>query len=109
MDINTLYTPPVSSTSSAGQIAKQGLDAGFEKLTQQSSDIARSIIAPDIEANNPTTFDYSVLEQPTLSSLEDSLVNMHLNKTQMLSLIKVLEVENELFDDALGRIFDTKA
>jgi len=109
MDIKTLNYPNYPLSSSAGQIAEQGLDAGFKRLTQQSSDIAQSIITPDINENGPTTFDYSALEQPTQSSLEDSLVNMHLNKTQMQSLIKVLEVEKQLFEDALGRIFDTKA
>ena len=94
-------------------IAQNGLNQGANRLGQISHEIASSIkhSQPTAAATETPAINASLLDEMNArpaSSLEDNLVNLHLTKHQMLSLTKVLEVENQLFDDALGRIFDTK-
>ncbi len=89
-------------------IAQQGIQQGFQQLSKQSSDIAQSIIPPEPESSQPVGFNFDALNEFPSESLENSLVNMQRTKFQIQSLAKVIEVEKQLFDDSLGRIFDTK-
>lgn len=99
----------ISNTLSAASIAKQGINQGFDRLAQHSHDIATSLVDHQAKETNPSPeINYEALNQYSKNSLETSIVNMQRTKVQIQSLAKVLEVENKLFEDSLGRIFDTK-
>lgn len=93
---------------SAGATAQQGINKGFDQLAHHSHNIASSIVEHKAEENG-VEIDYEALNKLAPDSLEDSIVNMQRTKVQIQSLAKLLEVENQLFEDSLGRIFDTKA
>ncbi len=94
---------------SASNIANQGVSDGLNQLRKHSHDIAYSIVKPVAKDNNPVSIDYDALNAYQPDSLENSLVNMGRTKLQIQSLAKILEVENKLFEDSIGKIFDAKA
>lgn len=49
---------------------------------------------------------YSNLNTTQPATIEENIIGMTQTKTQMLSLMKVLEVEKENFDSSIGKIFD---
>lgn len=93
---------------SAISITQQGISQGYERLAQHSLTITHSLInqAP-AESLPPAKLNYEALNQVQQpGSLENGLLDMQRTETQILSLLKVIEVENQLFDNALGKIFD---
>jgi len=101
---------------SASSIAQNGIQKGFESLKQYSQQVNSSIVTPQpsqtkstpAESNN--NINYDLLNQlSSTPSLETSLIGIKSTELHIKGLVKVLEVENKLFDDTLGRIFDTKA
>ena len=97
-------------------IANNGLSNGFNQLNQISQSINHSLLEQNTsstKANQPlppySPANYDALNTPQNPSLENSLIGLTQTKTQMLSLIKVLEVEQENFDSSLGKIFDNWA
>jgi len=100
---------------SASSIAQNGIQKGFESLNQYSQQINSSTaIAQTSQIKNGPTesnnnINYDLLNQLTdIPSLETNLIGIKSTELNIKSLVKVLEVENQLFDDTLGRIFDTK-
>lgn len=101
MDIQT-------TSFSASSIATNGLNKGFNQLGAISHDIANSLT----DKNAPTqkvTINYDVLNEMPKKTIESSMLNMIGTENQIKSLVKVLEVENQLFDDSLGKIFNNWA
>lgn len=100
----------------ATHLALNGLNNGYERLAQNTKSINQSLINQNkVEQNqasngtlNPPTANYSELNNPPQSSLADGLVGLVQNKTQMQSLLKIISIEKQLFDNDLGKVFDTK-
>ncbi len=109
MIINNSILPPAAATNqSAGTTAVAGLKGIDESLNVISSQIAQSL--PEPEKQNQPSPEKLVekLNQASKPSLENNLLNLNINKTQALSLLKVLEVENELIDTTLGNFVNTQ-
>ncbi len=109
MDTN----PLPNSTGNATQTALQGLYRGYENLNQHAIDLSQLHSTPPTKNTSPTL---SQSEQNELinhaaqkHSTEDTLINMTLNKTHMLALLKVIAVEQQLENDLVGQIVNTKA
>ena len=95
-----------TASFSAASIATNGINKGFNQLGAISHDIASSLT----DNNQPTqqaTVNYDALNEAPTKTLENKMLNMIGTENQIKSLVKVLEVENKLFDDSLGKIFDS--
>jgi len=82
------------STSSASQVAAQGIQTGFQKLAENSQNITSSLKAEE----KPTS-------QTSSTSLEASLLDNQQISTQIQSLAKVIKTE----DGLLGKLLDNWA
>lgn len=106
---NSILPLTTASNQSAGATAVTGLKGIDESLNVISSQIAQSL--PEPEKQNLPSPEKLVekINQSSKPSLENNLLDLNINKTQALSLLKVLEVENELIDTTLGNFVNTKA
>lgn len=100
MDItNTSFT--------ASSIATNGIKQGFEQLAQTSQSINRSL--PNYQTDqldNGNVVNYEALNKASSESLESNILNLKTSENQIKSLAKVIDVENKLFDQSMGKIFD---
>lgn len=101
MDIQT-------TSFSAASIATNGINKGFHQLGTISHDIASSL-TDNHTATQQATVNYDALNKAPAKTLENSMLSMIGTENQIKSLVKVLEVENKLFDDSIGKIFDSWA
>ena len=100
----------------ASMIASQGLNNGYNQLNKIAQSINHDLVEQNADINqlNQNLPVYSPVDHDALNSfqnpsLENNLVELSQTKVQMLSLMKVLEVEQENFDSSLGKIFDNWA
>ncbi|MDX1351736.1 MAG: hypothetical protein R3254_01900 [Thiomicrorhabdus sp.] len=99
--------------ANASMIASNGLNHGAKQLNQISQSINQTLVAQNpvtqsVNQNLPPykEVNYDNLNNLPQNSLEDNLLGLNQTKTQMLALMKVLEVEQENVDASLGKIFD---
>lgn len=114
-DTNAISNP----TGNATQTALQGLQRGYENLNQhalQLSQLHSTTTANYTTSSASQTSQISQAEQYELinhaerkHSTEDTLINMTLNKTHMLALLKVIAVDQQLENDLVGKIVNTNA
>jgi len=101
-----IQPPPLSATS----LAQQGINQGFDRLAEHSQSITHTLVENSV-TDNPSSVvnkgvNYDALNQLAPETLENSMVNMQQTKVQIQSLAKVIEVENQIIDKSLGKIFD---
>ena len=101
----------VSNQLAASPIAMDGLQQGYKQLEKISQDINQSLVPEkNKEPMNDFKSDkFEELNKPSLKSLESSLIGSVQNETQMQVLLKILQVEKQLFDNSIGKIFDIEA
>ncbi|WEJ61537.1 hypothetical protein [Thiomicrorhabdus lithotrophica] len=97
-----------TASFSASSIATNGINKGFNQLSAISHDIANSL-TDNNASTQKATVNYDALNEVPKKTLESNILNMVGTENQIKSLVKVLEVENKLFDDSLGKIFDSWA
>lgn len=106
------FTAIQITTFSANTLS--GLKSYSEQLNEISNDINNNLINPqhNIETSTKEPFNLetnlSVINKPTQRTLEQSLVDTVQTKTHIQALLKMLEIENELYDQSLGKIFNQK-
>ncbi|WP_019556231.1 hypothetical protein [Thiomicrorhabdus arctica] len=81
-------------TNSASQLAIQGIQTGFQKLSENSQNIASSLKTEE-----------KLTSQSTSTSLETSLIDNQQLSTQIQSLAKVIKTE----DGLIGQLLDNWA
>ncbi|BCN93401.1 hypothetical protein THMIRHAM_11860 [Thiomicrorhabdus immobilis] len=98
----------ITKTSfTASTIATNGIKQGFEQLAQTSQSINRSLPNYQIEQpDNTNAINYEALNMVASESLETNIIDLKTSENQIKSLAKVIEVENKLFDESMGKIFD---
>ena len=104
----------VSNQLAASPIAMDGLQQGYKQLEKISQDINQSFVPEKNKNNIEPVNDFKAdkfeeLNKPSLKSLESSLIGSVQTETQMQALLKVLQVEKQLFDNSIGKIFDIEA
>jgi len=97
-----------TASFSASSTATNGINKGFTQLGAISHDIASSL-GDNNTLTKQATVNYDALNDAPTKTLENSIINMIGTENQIRSLVKVLEVENKLFDESLGKIFDSWA
>ena len=97
-----------TASFSAASIATNGINKGFNQLGAISHDIASSL-TDNNTSTQKATVNYDTLNEMPKKTLESNMLNMIGTQNQIKSLVKVLEFENQLFDDSLGKIFDSWA
>jgi len=93
-----------TASFSASSIATNVINKGFNQLGAISHDIASSLTD-----TKQATVNYDALHEAPTKTLENSMLSMIGTENQIKILVKVLEVENKLFDESLGKIFDSWA
>lgn len=99
----------------ASNIASNGIKQGFNTLGDISQEINQTPPNYQYDKNNQSSpsvsgkVDYEALNKVSSNSLETNIIDLNTTENQVKSLAKVLEVENNLFDDSMGKIFDSWA
>ncbi|WP_029407580.1 hypothetical protein [Thiomicrorhabdus sp. Milos-T2] len=104
-----------NNTFMASSIANNGIKEGFNKLGTISQELNRTLPNYQLDNDKQTALsasnkvDYEALNKASSNSLETNMIGIHTTENHIKSLVKVLEVENNLFDDSMGKIFDSWA
>ncbi|GAB6070256.1 hypothetical protein JCM30760_13530 [Thiomicrorhabdus hydrogeniphila] len=99
--------------ANATQTASNALNMQFTHLNSISQSINHSLVSQnktaDYTAPNYSVLDSTLNKNSMSNTVESNLLDLNTTKLQSLSLLKVMEVENNNINSSLGKIFDNWA